>query len=52
MELGVSTLGPIHIGSQVPSPTHVSKFQHGGKVPTSEPQQTIKIWFIIITVKS
>ena len=25
--------GPVHMGSQVPSPTHVSKSQHGGKVP-------------------
>ena len=31
----------------VPSPTHVSKSQHGGKVPTFEPQETIKIWLII-----
>ena len=34
--------------SQVPSPTHISKSQHGGKVPTFEPQETIKIWIIII----
>ena len=27
---------------QVPSPTHVSKSQHGGKVLTFEPQETIK----------
>ena len=39
-------------GSQVPSPTHVSKSQHGGKVPTFEPQETIKIWLIIIKVGS
>ena len=31
---------PLHIGSQVLSPTHVSKYQHGGKVPTFEPQET------------
>ena len=32
----------------VPSHTHISKSQHGGKVPTSEPQETIKIQLIII----
>ena len=26
------------MGSQVPSPTHIKKSQHGGKVPTFEPQ--------------
>ena len=31
-----------------PNSTHVSKFQHGGKVPTFEPQNTIKIWSILI----
>ena len=32
--------------SQVPS--HVSKSQHGGKIPTFEPQAIMKIWLIII----
>jgi hypothetical protein len=41
-------LGPVYMGSQVPGPTHVSKSQHGGKVPTFEPQETIKIWCICI----
>ena len=36
------TLGPTGPKSRVPSPTHVSKSQHGGKVPTCEPQVTIK----------
>ena len=36
----------------VPSPTHVSKSQHGGKVPTFEPQVTIEIWLIIMKVGS
>ena len=31
----------------VPSPTHVSKSQHGGKVPTFEPRETIKTRSII-----
>jgi hypothetical protein len=39
------------MGSQVSSPPHVSKFQHEGKVPTSEPQETIKVWFISIEVR-
>ena len=39
------------VGSHgVPSPTYVSKSQHGGKVPTFEFQETIKIWFIFIEV--
>ena len=36
------------MGFQVPSPTHVSKSQHGGKVPTFQSQKTIQIWLIII----
>jgi hypothetical protein len=32
---------------EVPSPGHVSKSQHGGKVPTFESQFIIKIWLII-----
>ena len=40
----------VHMGSRVPSPTHVSKSQHGGKVPTFEPQESIKIRYIIIEV--
>ena len=38
------------MGSQVPSSTHVSNSQHGGKVLTFEPQETIRIRFIIIEV--
>jgi hypothetical protein len=36
------------MGSQISSPTYVSKSQHGGKFPTFEPHNTIKIWLIII----
>jgi hypothetical protein len=36
-----SYLGPVHIGSQ--ALTHVTESQHGGKVPTFEPQGTIEI---------
>ena len=39
-------------GSQVASPTHVSKSQHGGKVATCEPQVITKIWLNIIEVIS
>ena len=39
-------------GSQVPSPIHVSKSQHEGKVSTFEPQETIEIWFLFIKVGS
>ena len=42
---------PVYMGSQVSRPPHVSKFQHEGKVPTSEPQEIIKVWFISIEVK-
>ena len=38
--------------SQVPSPTHVSKSQHGDKVPIFEPQESISIWLIIIKFRS
>ena len=43
-----------HLGpeSQVPSPTRVTKSQHGGKVSTSEHQGTIKIRLINIEVGS
>ena len=37
-------------GIPSPTPTHVSKSQHGCQVPTSEPQETIKIWFTCIEV--
>ena len=37
---------------RVPSATHVSKSQHGGKVPTCEPQVIIEIWLIIIKIGS
>jgi hypothetical protein len=36
----------------VPSPTHDSKSQHVVEAPTFEPQETIKIWLIIIKVGS
>jgi hypothetical protein len=35
------------MGFQAPSPTYASKSQHGGIVPTFEPQETIKLWLII-----
>ena len=38
--------------AQVPSPAHVSKSQHGGQVPTFEPQETIEMWFTFIEVGS
>ena len=38
------------MGPQVPSLTHVGKFLCGGKVPTFELQETIKIWIISIEV--
>ena len=38
------------MGSQVPSPTHVSKSQHGGKVPTFEPRETTKLWLIVVRI--
>ena len=28
----------------VPSPIHVNKFQHGGKVPTFEPQEIVRVY--------
>ena len=34
------------------SPTYVGKPQHGGKVPTFEPQENVKIWLIIIKFES
>jgi hypothetical protein len=36
----------------VPSLSHDSKFQHGGKVPTYEPQVLTKICIIIMKVGS
>ena len=36
------------MGSQVPSPTHVSKSQHGDEVPTYEAKGTVKVWLVII----
>ena len=38
--------------SQVPSPTHVSESQCGGKISIFRFQGTIKIWLIIIKVRS
>jgi hypothetical protein len=43
-------LGFVHMGSQVPSPTHISKSQHGGKAPTCESQVITKIYLNIIKV--
>ena len=46
-------LAPVHMGFQVASPTHVSKSQHGGKVPTWELQViTARIWLLIIEIRS
>ena len=28
----------------VPSPIHVNKLQHGGKVPTFEPQEIVRVY--------
>jgi hypothetical protein len=44
--------GMVHMGSQILCPTYVVESQHGGKVPTLEPQETIKIWLIIIKAQS
>ena len=44
--------GLVHMESQILSPTHVSKSQHGGKVPTCEPQVIINIWLNVIRVGS
>ena len=44
--------GPVYMGFQVPSPTHVSKAQYGGNIPSFKPQETIKTWLIIINVGS
>ena len=41
-----------YVESQVPSPTYISKSQHGGKVPIFEPQEIIKIWLVIIKGRS
>ena len=46
------SLGPGASSHGVPSPTHVSKSKHGGKVPTIEPQQIIKVWFTSIKIRS
>ena len=43
----------LRVSSQgVPSPTQFDNFQHGGKVPTFEPQETFKIWLLIINIGS
>ena len=39
-------LGLVHIRSQIPSPTHVNKSLHEGKILTFEPRETIKVCFI------
>jgi hypothetical protein len=42
----------LRVGSHgVPSPTHISKFQHGDKIPTFEPQEILEILFIYINVE-
>ena len=41
-------VGLVHMG--VPSLTHASKFQHGGKALAFEPQETIHIWLIVLKV--
>ena len=38
------------LNTWVPRPTHASKSQHRGKVPTFEPHETIQIWLISIKV--
>ena len=48
-----STLGLAHMRSQVPTPLiFASANMDSGKVPTFEPHETIKIWFIFIEVGS
>jgi hypothetical protein len=49
---GASTLRVSSHGSQVLSPTHVSKSQPRGKVPAFEPQETTTIWLLIVKVGS
>jgi hypothetical protein len=39
-------LRPVHMRSQVPSPTHVSKSQHRGKVPTSSLKKPSKYGYL------
>ena len=48
----MQSLGLVHMGSQVPSPTHVSKSRHGDKVTTFEPQESIKIGFCLLCAKT
>ena len=42
----------VYMGSQVSSPTHLSKSPHGGKVPTCEPKKSTKVQLMSIKVKS
>ena len=51
-QVTLANLRHVHMGSQFPSPTHASKSQHEGKVPTLKPQETIQIWFLLIKDKS
>ena len=37
-------LGHVHMGFQVPSPTHVNKSQDGDTIPTFEPPKTVRKW--------
>ena len=48
---GMDTLLRAGQFTRVPSPTHVSKSPHGGKVFTCESQWSLKIWLIIIKVR-
>ena len=45
-------LSNVLFNSSVMNPTHISKPQREGKVSTFKPQETIKIWYIIIKVGS
>ena len=43
-KIEITFVRSLRVGSHgVPSPTHVSKFQHGGKVPTFERQEPFKV---------
>ena len=48
----LDTLGLVHMGSQLPSPTHVSESQYGDKVPTFEPLKIIEIRLTFNNVRS
>jgi hypothetical protein len=44
-------LGLVHKGSQFPSPTHISKSQHGGKAPTFEPREITRFRSMFICIR-